>query len=91
MKLPRMERLGAMLTLIGKKQKHLPQEKRSLKCRTRRYPAAASLMSYGRIDPNLTLPTGCSGPQSTKQYTRFPLPPQITGVRNAKSVALSPP
>jgi hypothetical protein len=29
MKLPRMERLGAMLTLIGKKQKHLPQEKRS--------------------------------------------------------------
>jgi len=37
------KRLGTMLTLIGEQQKQLPQEKRSVKCPTRRYPAPASL------------------------------------------------
>jgi hypothetical protein len=36
------KRLGAMLTLISENQK-LPQEKRSVKCPTRRYPAPARL------------------------------------------------
>ena len=38
------KRLGAMLELIGQNQKHLPQEKRSVKCPTRRYPAPAQLV-----------------------------------------------
>jgi hypothetical protein len=37
------KRLGAMLTMLGKQQKLLPQDKRSVKCPTRRYPAPASL------------------------------------------------
>jgi hypothetical protein len=37
------KRLGAMLTLISENQKLLPQEKRSMKCPTRRYPAPARL------------------------------------------------
>ena len=37
------KRLGAMLTLISENQKLLPQEKRSVKCPTRRYPAPARL------------------------------------------------
>jgi hypothetical protein len=37
------KRLGAMLELISHNQKQLPNEKRSLKSPTRRYPAPASL------------------------------------------------
>jgi len=37
------KRLGAMLALISENQKYLPQEKRSIKCPTRRYPAPARL------------------------------------------------
>jgi hypothetical protein len=37
------KRLGAMLNILGQQQKLLPQEKRSLKCPTRRYPAPARL------------------------------------------------
>jgi hypothetical protein len=37
------KRLGAMLNLMGQQQRLLPQEKRSLKCPTRRYPAPARL------------------------------------------------
>ena len=37
------KRLGAMLELISHNQKLLQEEKRSLKCPTRRYPARASL------------------------------------------------
>jgi hypothetical protein len=37
------KRLGAMLELISHNQKLLQEEKRSLKCPTRRYPAPASL------------------------------------------------
>jgi hypothetical protein len=37
------KRLGAMLALISENQKYLPQEKRGIKCPTRRYPAPARL------------------------------------------------
>jgi hypothetical protein len=37
------KRLGAMLAMVGEQQKRLPQDKRSLKCPTRRYPAPARL------------------------------------------------
>ena len=37
------KRLGAMLDLISENQKFLPQEKRSVKCPTRGYPAPARL------------------------------------------------
>ena len=37
------KRLGAVLTMLGKQQKLLPQDKRSVKCPTRRYPAPARL------------------------------------------------
>jgi hypothetical protein len=32
-----------MLAMVGEQQKRLPQDKRSLKCPTRRYPAPARL------------------------------------------------
>jgi len=37
------KRLGAVLTMLGKEQKLLSQEKRSLRCPTHRYPAPARL------------------------------------------------
>jgi len=37
------KRLGAMLALISENQRFLPQEKRSIKCPTRRYAAPARL------------------------------------------------
>jgi hypothetical protein len=38
------KRLGAMLSMLTDQQKRLPQEKRSVKCPTRRYPAPARLL-----------------------------------------------
>jgi hypothetical protein len=37
------KRLGAVLTMLGKQQELLPQEKRSVRYPTRRYPAPARL------------------------------------------------
>jgi hypothetical protein len=37
------KRLGAMLNILGQRQRLLPHKKRSLKCPTRRYPAPARL------------------------------------------------
>jgi len=37
------KRLGSLLALIGEQQRRLPQEKRSIKCPTRRYPPPARL------------------------------------------------
>jgi hypothetical protein len=38
------KRLGAMLSAVAEHQKLLPQDKRSIKCPTRRYPSPARLL-----------------------------------------------